>query len=356
MGILRTKKRSRVGFQVVEYVKVNTRRGIQIRERAVPPTAQNYLGSLSPSKKTTTQSADDIPGGDLSPMDFDNYTTEKPRVLRKVGRSVMTGTITDAWFFGQGQNDFLQEWVDYREMYLVALLSLEGGPSTPDCNKCHRWPSAIRCLDCMGRSPVCRDCCLELHRRMPFHRIQAWNGEYWEAGDLDKLGLVIAMGHGGELCPCGGNKTQDKTNIFPRNRQSLYEGSDNPFIQVQESNSESTSVNPGNTRVVIVASTRIWTRTVVWCNCPTAEERNIQLFRMHMFPASFKQPSTAFTFDVLDHYHIDAMECKTPASSFHRKLKRFTNDAFPGQVPVSGYSNTSMKIIYKASYILESLR
>ncbi|KAG1843030.1 hypothetical protein F4604DRAFT_1517518, partial [Suillus subluteus] len=53
-----------------------------------------------------------------------------------------------------------------------------------------------------------------------------------------------------------------------------------------------------------------------------------------MFPASTSRPRTAFTFDVLDHFLIDALECKTSAMSFFQKLRRLTNNAFPDSVPV----------------------
>ncbi|KAI6105234.1 hypothetical protein EDD16DRAFT_1524338 [Pisolithus croceorrhizus] len=48
-----------------------------------------------------------------------------------------------------------------------------------------------------------------------------------------------------------------------------------------------------------------------------------------LFPASISKPKTAFTFDVLDHFLIDSLECKTSAMNFYQKLKRFTNNAFP---------------------------
>ncbi|KAG1763081.1 hypothetical protein EDD22DRAFT_846611 [Suillus occidentalis] len=51
------------------------------------------------------------------------------------------------------------------------------------------------------------------------------------------------------------------------------------------------------------------------------------------FPTSTSRPWTAFTFDVLDHFLIDALECKTSAMSFFQKLHRLTNNAFPGSVP-----------------------
>ena len=50
----------------------------------------------------------------------------------------------------------------------------------------------------------------------------------------------------------------------------------------------------------------------------------------------FKQPHTAFTFDILDYYFIDSLECKTPAMSFCQKITRLTDNAFPSEVKVSG--------------------
>jgi hypothetical protein len=60
----------------------------------------------------------------------------------------------------------------------------------------------------------------------------------------------------------------------------------------------------------------------------------MQLFHDCLFPSSLDRPASAFTFAVLDHFYIDAMECKTAAHSFFRKLCRMTNNAFPNNVPV----------------------
>ncbi|KAI6110239.1 hypothetical protein EV401DRAFT_2059488 [Pisolithus croceorrhizus] len=63
------------------------------------------------------------------------------------------------------------------------------------------------------------------------------------------------------------------------------------------------------------------------------EVSHLDLLHQRLFPASISKPKTAFTFDVLDHFLIDALECKTSAMSFYQKLKRFTNNAFPERVP-----------------------
>jgi hypothetical protein len=88
-------------------------------------------------------------------------------------------------------------------------------------------------------------------------------------------------------------------------------------------------------RIVVVASTGIFRRRIRWCQCPGSADTHIQLLHSNLFSATIKRPSTAFTFDVLDHFHIDAMECKTAALNFYNKLRRLTSNAFPGTAPVS---------------------
>jgi hypothetical protein len=87
-------------------------------------------------------------------------------------------------------------------------------------------------------------------------------------------------------------------------------------------------------KTVIVSSTGIFKCSVRWCTCPNAPERHIQLLRARLFPATFINPKTAFTFEVLDHFRLDALECRTSAMNFMSKLGRRTNEIFPGTVPV----------------------
>ena len=86
--------------------------------------------------------------------------------------------------------------------------------------------------------------------------------------------------------------------------------------------------------VVIVHTTGVFQHHVRWCSCPGHAKEDIQLLRLRLFPASNLHPKTAFTFDVLDHFYVDAMECRTSGDSFFQKLRRLTNNAFPDVVPV----------------------
>ena len=45
-----------------------------------------------------------------------------------------------------------------------------------------------------------------------------------------------------------------------------------------------------------------------------------------LFPATFHNPKTAFTFQVLTEFYLDNLEHKTMPSQFFSCLKRLTND------------------------------
>jgi len=83
---------------------------------------------------------------------------------------------------------------------------------------------------------------------------------------------------------------------------------------------------------------------IQWCACTGSPPHHIQLFRHGLFSASVIQPKTAFTFDVLDHFYMDSMECKTAGLSFFQKLRRFTNNAAPASIPV-GLHHPSITLV-----------
>ncbi|KAG2114595.1 uncharacterized protein F5147DRAFT_769903 [Suillus discolor] len=90
----------------------------------------------------------------------------------------------------------------------------------------------------------------------------------------------------------------------------------------------------GLSNLVIVHSTGVYSHRVSWCQCPGADkDGHLHLLKAKLFPASITRPQSAFTFDVLDNFLIDALECKTSAMSFYQKLRRFTNNAFPHKIP-----------------------
>ncbi|KAG9312104.1 hypothetical protein JVU11DRAFT_7389 [Chiua virens] len=86
----------------------------------------------------------------------------------------------------------------------------------------------------------------------------------------------------------------------------------------------------------VVDTAGIFVHTVKWCQCSGAsqEDKHLQLLQERLFPSTIVNPQTAFTFDVLDEFLVDSLECKTSAASFYHKLRRLTNNSFPDLIPV----------------------
>jgi CxC2 like cysteine cluster associated with KDZ transposases len=204
-------------------------------------------------------------------------------------------------------NDFLLEWIPWRSTYLSTLLALEAspGPHLP-CMDCSIHEGSFRCLSCLGNHVWCHSCALKAHGLLPFHRLQQWNGKFYEAVALRDLGFTLNLGHNGDLCPL--NTGQDRS---------------------KSSSNQFTVVDCGG----------VFIHTIKWCKCHASEDddRHLQLLQSGLFPSTISRPQTAFTFDVLDGFLVEELECKTSAYSFYSKLRRLTCPAFPDSVPVGGY-------------------
>jgi hypothetical protein len=69
----------------------------------------------------------------------------------------------------------------------------------------------------------------------------------------------------------------------------------------------------GNPLITVVNQTGVFDMEILYCICPNAGARDEQLLQSTLFPSSFKQIETAFTFSVLDDFLTDNLECKTTA-------------------------------------------
>jgi hypothetical protein len=90
----------------------------------------------------------------------------------------------------------------------------------------------------------------------------------------------------------------------------------------------------GNPIITVVDRSGVHEIGISWCRCSEAPDHDIQLMMAGLFPATFRNPKTAFTFRVLEDFHLDNLECKTTPSQFFSRLRRLTNDEFPNTVPV----------------------
>lgn len=227
----------------------------------------------------------------------------------------------------------MRQWLPDRAKYLHEILDMEQLPAN-ECS-CGVKENLIQCLDCFRTNVFCRTCCLEAHKFLPFHRINRWNGRFFTRSSLHAQGFIMHLGHNGNPCPTNTTVAHEVRN------DDFVEGmgiSSEDVQKEKETDMEDGWLNLEDVLtervVVIVHTTGVLQLHVRWCNCPGHAQQDIQLLRSRLFPASNIRPGTAFTFDVLDHFYVDAMECKTSGDSFFQKLRRLTNNAFPDVVPV----------------------
>ncbi|KAF8227999.1 hypothetical protein L208DRAFT_1293689 [Tricholoma matsutake] len=77
---------------------------------------------------------------------------------------------------------------------------------------------------------------------------------------------------------------------------------------------------------------RMW---VKWCNWPNShQEQENHLLQSGLFPVSYKNIKTTFTFQVLDDVRLSNLECKSSAYQYYQKLWCMTSPLFPNAVEV----------------------
>src|SRR5258708_22153046 len=101
----------------------------------------------------------------------------------------------------------------------------------------------------------------------------------------------------------------------------------------------------GNQVIIIIDRSGVHEIGVRWYCCPNAPKRDMQLMAAGLFPATFQNPKTAFTFRVLEEFNLDNLECKTTPSQFIGCLRRLISDEFPNTVLV-GQTTLSPNIIF----------
>jgi len=174
---------------------------------------------------------------------------------------------------------------------------------------------------------------------------------------LNEVGVCLQLGHSGDSCPnqivCHQNilclESHSKMQLqMDVDNEEEYEncsddiiadeypaaGSQEEFQLGFDNSKPSRNDKYGNRLITIIARSGVHEIGIRWCCCINAPERDMQLMAAGLFPATFRNPKTAFTFRVLEEFHLDNLECKTTPSQFFSRLRRLTNDEFPNTVPV----------------------
>lgn len=203
---------------------------------------------------------------------------------------------------------------------------------------------------------------LATHTQHYLHKLESWTGSTFRPCALSELGWVLHLGHQGRPCP----KTPQGQSPCPKTPQgqspctpsssdfSLHtpaldvdahdedtHDDNDPFDwEEEDTHNLEHCLGPAppkltSKNLIIVHSTGVFIHQVSYCQCANAASKYMQLFQEGLFPASLKSPKTAFTFDCLEMFNVDLLECKTSASNYYAKLRRLTNPSFPHIVPVS---------------------
>ncbi|KAH9031584.1 hypothetical protein EDB83DRAFT_2229537 [Lactarius deliciosus] len=207
---------------------------------------------------------------------------------------------------------------------------MEGRPVNPTCSICWKYAD-IKCPDCIGANLFCKDCCTMAHSRSPFHRPLRWSGAHYTPVTLQSLGFALFLGHDGGPCPL----TPEDPDTPPAPSDSLYDCPDMPMDSSDSMLARKRTADSGNPILTVVDQGGIFEIEMVFCVCSQMDDQDEQLLRCGMFPATFKNIQTIFTFSVLDDFLKDNLECKTTAQQYYSKLQSMTSKMFPNLVPVS---------------------
>ncbi|KIY60882.1 hypothetical protein CYLTODRAFT_316177, partial [Cylindrobasidium torrendii FP15055 ss-10] len=173
--------------------------------------------------------------------------------------------------------DPMAEWADVRSSYIDQYLSRHSlGHGI--CAECGTTDGDIYwCRQC-GDFRLCTSCCLRTHKRTPLHRLERWNGRFFERTSLKVLGMVMVLNH-----------------------------DDNTTCSVHDQPQD----------LVVVDMAGIFTVSIQVCRCPErARPTYIQIFQAGWYPATAKHTKTAVSLEVLDHYRRLKVHGALPVRAF----------------------------------------
>ncbi|KAI0038918.1 hypothetical protein FA95DRAFT_1504888, partial [Auriscalpium vulgare] len=185
----------------------------------------------------------------------------------------------------------INAWLPFRSQFLDEMLRMEGlgdHERLPVCGRCKVKDGEIRCASCMTGEHFCSNCVVLEHERLPFHRIERWNGQYFEKHTLCAAGQRLQLGHGGRTCP-------------------------HPLIKP--------------TPMTIIDISGVHEVYVDFCECGIigAAHHFVQLLRASLWPATIERPQTAITLRTLKTFHALNLQSKLNAYDFWCSLVRLTD-------------------------------
>ncbi|KAJ7044412.1 hypothetical protein C8F04DRAFT_1250376 [Mycena alexandri] len=152
-----------------------------------------------------------------------------------------------------------------------------------------------KCFECTGYEAGCSKCFINSHLRNPFHWAEVWNPltEFFLRHDISTLGHVIHLGHNGSACPSA----------------------------------------VGERLFTVVDGNGIHSTRLAFCGCKELPpNKNRQLVRAGLFPATAKDAHTAFTIKMLKEFQLHNFESKKAAYDYLGAIRRLTDNSFTADV------------------------
>ncbi|KAH7905933.1 hypothetical protein BJ138DRAFT_1017003 [Hygrophoropsis aurantiaca] len=202
----------------------------------------------------------------------------------------------------------LLQWIPERAAFLDEFIRLDGrGDYSNQLYCCVVGQLALyRCEDCFSLKLRCQKCIVLQHAQNPLHRIEEWNGRYFERITLKGLGLRVQLGHDiGEVC------------LWPK----AAAGDD----------------------FVVIDCHGIHEISLDFCGCPLGLTRATQLLRSRWYPATVREPGTAATFAVLEQFHLLSFESKASSFEFYHSIARRTDNT--GLTPLRDRYQALMRMV-----------
>jgi hypothetical protein len=88
-------------------------------------------------------------------------------------------------------------------------------------------------------------------------------------------------------------------------------------------------------RMIITHTNGIHATSITFCGENGKVDRVEQLMAARLFPSTWKNPTSAFTYQVLKEFQIHSLEGKGAAYDYLGSLRRLTDNSFTASVPVS---------------------
>lgn len=199
----------------------------------------------------------------------------------------------------------INEFLAIEERLQLLLLERYANPLANEVCICGHGFRVVRCHwdGCFQYPTSCEGCFVKAHRTNPLHWALVWDAskEVWIKKDFSEVikGTFIQLGHVGEDEPCPGGK--------------------------------------GPIDFKITHTNGVHSTKVQFCSCPSSITHEVdQLIRSDLFPATAKEPRSAFTLAILRHFRMHNLQSKCGAFDFIMSIRRLTNNTFThGGVPVS---------------------